>query len=45
MYFVEKLQSNVAIFGDLGPLIAIISITFEIYVDPIADGIIWSWLE
>ena len=33
MYFIEKLQSSVAIFGDLDPLIAIISITFEIYVD------------
>ena len=33
MYFLEKLQSSVAIFGDLGPLIAIISITFWIYVD------------
>ena len=29
----EKLQNSVAIFGDLGPLIFIISITFEIYVD------------
>ena len=33
MYFVEKFQSSVAIFGDLCPLITIISITFEIYVD------------
>ena len=33
MYFIEKLKSSVAIFGDLAPLIAIIFITFEIYVD------------
>ena len=33
MYFIEKLQSRVAIFGNLDPVIAIISITIEIYVD------------
>ena len=33
MYFVEKFQSSLATFGDLGPLITISSITFEIYVD------------
>ena len=33
MYVVENFQSRVAIFGDLGPLIAIISISFDIYVD------------
>ena len=33
MYFIGKLQSSVAIFSDLDPLIANISITFESYVD------------
>ena len=33
MYFLEKLQSSVAIFGDLDPVLAIIFITIEIYVD------------
>ena len=33
IYFVEKLQRSIAVFGDWGPLRAIISITFEICVD------------
>ena len=43
MYFIEKLQSSVAIFCDLDPLIAIISITFEIYVDQCLVKLSYSW--
>ena len=43
MYFVEKFQSSLATFGDLGPLITIISITFEIYVDQYLVKYSYSW--